>query len=148
MSEKYSDEVSELVQKRTNEILREFKQSQHFSTMYKYCQKEAKSVVRELGRFLYIYQLIQPEDWTLNRFIGQGYNIQRKCMYSKDFFKALPKVIYHFSLFCEENDIGDFNKQEIENFYKDLKNGEYKDLFHSSWEEGYQVRKKQFEAFF
>ena len=148
MSEKYSDEVSDRVQKRTKELFDKFKQSHHFSNMYKYCQKEAESVVRELGRFLYSYQLIQPEDWTLDRFIGQAYNIQRKCLYSKNFFKALPKVMYHFALFCEENNIGEFNRQEIENLNDDLKKGDYKDIFHSSWEEGYQVRKKQFEAFF
>lgn len=116
--------------------------------MYKYCQKEAESVVGELGFFLYGYDLIRPDDWTLDGFLGQVYNIQRKCMYPINFFKALPKVIYHFSLFCEENNIGDFNRREIEKYNRDLKKGFYKDMFHSSWEEGYQARKKLFENFF
>lgn len=149
MSKQYSDEVSDRVQQRTKEIFNKFKQSQHFSNMHKYCQKESNSVVRELGRFLYSYELIQPGDWTLDMFLAQVYNIQRKCMYSKNFFKALPKVIYHFSLFCEENNIGgDFNREEIEHYYKDLKKGDYRYLFYSSWEEGYQVRKKQFDTYF
>ncbi len=148
MSEEYSDKVADQVQKETRRIFNKFRQSEYFSSMYKYCQQEADSVVEQLGFFLYGYELIQPKDWSLTQFIGQAYNIQRKCMYSKNFFKALPKVIYHFSLFCEENGIGEFDKEEIEIYYKDLKNGIYDDTFHSSWEDGYQTRKNAYETFF
>jgi hypothetical protein len=144
MTREYSDKVAEQVQKRTKEIFDIFKHSQHFSNMFKYCQEEAEWVVEELGIFLYNYELIQPNEWSIEGFVGQVYNIERKCMYSKKFFKALPKVIYHFSLFCEENDIGQFEKKEIEKYYIDLKNGELE--FHSSWEEAYEARQKQYKS--
>jgi len=38
-------------------------------------------------------------------------------MYSKKAFKALPKVIYHFSLLCEKNNIGEFKKEKMEKFF-------------------------------
>ena len=116
--------------------------------MFKYCQNEAKFVVEELGEFLYTYELIKPEDWTIDQFVGQGYNIQRKCMFSNNFFKALPKVIYHFSLFCEKNNIGAFKKEKIEEFWQDLREGYYNDVFYSSWEEGYKVRKREYKNLF
>jgi len=143
MQKEYSDKTAEYVQKKTAEIFNKFKNSQHFSNMFKYCQKEAKWVVEELGSFAYGYELIQPEDWSLDVFLMQVFNIERKCMYSNTFFKALPKVIYHFSLFCQENNIGHFNKEEIEQYYKDLKNGELD--FHSSWEEAYKARQKLYK---
>jgi len=148
MTKEYSDKTAKQVRNKTTKIFVQFQQSPYFSKMFKYCQKEAKDVVEELGEFLYNYELIEPEDWTIDQLIGQAYNIQRKCMFSKNFFKALPKVIYHFSLFCEKNNIGLFKKETIEEFKQDLREGYYDDTFHSSWEEGYQIRKKQYENWF
>ena len=148
MTKEYSDETAEQVRNKTAKIFIQFQQSPSFSKMFKYCQQEAKYIVYELGEFLYNYELIEPEAWTIDQFVGQTYNIQRKCMYSKKFFKALPKVIYHFSNFCEKNNIGAFKKDMIEEFRKDLREGYYDDTFHSSWEEGYQIRKKQYENWF
>ncbi len=148
MTIEYSDKTAKQVRNETTKIFVQFQQSPYFSKMFKYCQKEAKYVVEELGEFLYNYELIEPEDWTIDQFIGQAYNIQRKCMFSKNFFKALPKVIYHFSLFCEKNNIGLFKKEKIEEFKQDLREGYHDYTFHSSWEEGYQIRKKQYEDWF
>ena len=148
MTREYSDKTAKQVRNKTTKIFVQFQQSPYFSKMFKYCQKEAKDVVEEHGEFLYNYELIEPEDWTIDQFIGQAYNIQRKCMFSKNFFKALPKVIYHFSLFCEKNNIGLFKKETIEEFKQDLREGYYDDTFHSSWEEGYHIRKKQYEGWF
>jgi len=148
MTKEYSDETAEQVRKKTAKIFIQFQQSPSFSKMFKYCQQEAKYIVDELGEFLYNYELIEPEAWTIAQFVGQAYNIQRKCMYSKKFFKALPKVIYHFSNFCEKNNIGVFKKDMIEEFRKDLREGYYDDTFHSSWEEGYQIRKTRYENWF
>ena len=69
-------------------------------------------------------------------------------MYSKIFFKALTKVIYHFSLFCEKNNIGVFEIEKIEEFQQDFREGYYDDTFYSSWEEGYQIRKKEYDNWF
>ncbi|TFG18840.1 MAG: hypothetical protein EU529_16995 [Promethearchaeota archaeon] len=148
MTKEYSDKTARQVRNKNNKIFAQFQQSPYFSKMFKYCQKEAKYVVEELGEFLYDYELIEPEDWTINQFLGQTYNIQRKCMYSKIFFKALPKVIYHFSLFCEKNNIGSFKKEKIEEFWQDLREGYYEDTFYSSWEEGYQIRQREYKIFF
>jgi len=148
MTKEYSDKTAKQVRNETTKIFVQFQQSPYFSKMFKYCQKEAKYVVEELGEFLYNYELIEPEDWTIDQFIGQAYNIQRKCLFSNNFFKALPKVIYHFSLFCEKNNIGLFKKEKIEEFKQDLREGYHDDTFHSSWEEGYQIRKKEYENWF
>jgi len=148
MTKEYSDKTADKVRNKTAKIFAQFQQSPYFSKMFKYCQKEAKYVVEELGGFLYNYELIEPEAWTIYQFLGQTYNIQRKCMYSKTFFKALPKVIYHFSLFCEKNSIGAFNKERIEEFWQDLREGYYEDTFHSSWEEGYKIRQREYNSLF
>ncbi|TFF88337.1 MAG: hypothetical protein EU550_01470 [Promethearchaeota archaeon] len=148
MTKEYSDKTAEQVRNKTAIIFTQFQQSPFFSKMFKYCQQEAKYVVEELGEFLYGYELIEPEEWTIDQFIGQAYNIQRKCMFSKSFFKALPKVIYHFSLFCEKNDIGIFNKERIEEFWQELKEGYYEDTFHSSWEEGFKNRQREYNSLF
>ena len=148
MTKEYSDETAEQVRNRTSKIYIQFQQSPYFSKMFKYCQQEAKYIVEALGEFLYNYELIEPKEWTIDNFIGETYNIQRKCMFSKKFFKALPKVIYQFSRFCEDNNIGVFKKERIEQFQQDLREGDYEDIFYSSWEEGYQIRKKQYENWF
>ena len=148
MTKEYSDKTAEQVRNKTAIIFTQFQQSPFFSKMFKYCQQEAKYVVEELGEFLYGYELIEPEEWTIDQFIGQTYNIQRKCMFSKSFFKALPKVIYHFSLFCEKNDIGIFNKERIEEFWQEIKEGYYEDTFHSSWEEGFKNRQREYNSLF
>jgi len=148
MTKEYSDKTADKVRNKTAKILAQFQQSPYFSKMFKYCQQEAESIVEELGDFLYGYELIEPEEWTVDNFVGETYNIQRKCMFSKKFFKALPKVIYHFSKFCEKNSIGAFNKERIEEFWQDLREGYYEDKFHSSWEEGYKIRQREYNSLF
>ena len=148
MTKEYSDKTAEQVRNRTSKIYIQFQYSPYFSKMFKYCQQEAEYIVEELGDFLYNYELIEPKEWTINSFVGEVYNIQRKCMFSKNFFKALPKVIYHFSRLCEENNIGVFKKERIEEFQQDLREGYYDDTFHSSWEEGYKIRKRDYDSLF
>lgn len=148
MTKEYSDETAEQVRNRTSKIYIQFQQSPYFSKMFKYCQQEAKYIIEALGEFLYNYELIEPKEWTINSFVGETYNIQRKCMFSKKFFKALSKVIYYFSLFCEKNNIGGFKIENIEEFWQDLREGYYEDTFYSSWEEGYNIRKRDYDSLF
>ena len=108
--------------------------------MFKYCQNEAEWIVGCLGEYVYNYELGLPEDWSISTFTGQTDNIQRKCMGSKNFFKAFPKVIYAFSKFCEMKGIGQFSKEKIEEFKVDVKGGYYE--FYSDWDEGYRAREQ------
>ncbi|SRR6056297_937602 len=140
MSNEYSDEDAQLVRQKTSKIYERFKESDFFENMYKYCQRQAQSIVAYLGEFSYMYDLVFPEDWNIDRFLGQVYNIQRKCMFKNEFFKALPKVIYHFSKFCEANNIGTFSLDKIEEYNQDLKEGYYDDEFYDSWQEGSDAR--------
>ncbi len=148
MERDYSDETAKDVRTQTRDIFKQFRNSPNFTSMFKYCQKEAEDVIFQFSNFAYMYDLYLPEEWTLDVFTGQAYNVQRKCMYPKAFFKAIPKVIYHFAKYCAENSIGQFTLEDAEEFREDLKDGMYEDTFHSDWEAGSREREKAYRTFY
>ena len=146
MEREYTDEMAETVRKQVHEIYQQFQISPHFTSMFKYCQKEAKAVIFQFMNSAYMYDLYIPAEWSISTFIGQSYNVQRKCMYPKTFFKAIPKVIYHFAKFCAENSLGQFTVKEAEEYKEDLKDGMYEGTFYSDWNEGSRDRLESYQT--
>ena len=143
MSEEYSDKIRRKIEREVRKIFQLYEKSPEFSKLFKYCQKEAEFIIGLLGVTAYDYELVRPEDWTLDVFLQITPTIQKKCIEPNIFFKALPKVIMNFCEFCLKNNIGNFNAEKLVEFKRDFKDGYYDEEFYNSWEEGHEIRKKQ-----